>query len=66
MSSGLEMKYFVLKPGGDDKYAAASRSAMRRYAAHIIEENPELAKELREWADREQVAALGASEAASA
>jgi hypothetical protein len=30
--NGLLMKYFVLKPAGDDRYAAASRKAMRAYA----------------------------------
>lgn len=52
--TGLEMKYFVLKPKGGDAYAAASRKAMRTYATMIKQENPELAKELREWADSEQ------------
>jgi hypothetical protein len=51
--NGLEMKYFVLKPKGKDRYAEASRVAMRGYARVIEEENPELAKSLREWADNE-------------
>lgn len=51
--AGLQMKYFVLKPHGDDAYAKASRAAMRAYANHIAEENPDLRDELREWADRE-------------
>ena len=51
--SGLMLKYFVLKPHGDDAYAKASRAAMRAYAKHIRAENPELSDELREWADRE-------------
>lgn len=51
--AGLIMKYFVLKPHGDDQYAKASRAAMRAYANHIKGENPELCQELREWADRE-------------
>lgn len=50
---GLVMKYFVLKPAGDDIYAKASRSAMRAYALKIKDANPELCRELREWADRE-------------
>ena len=54
MSDGLKMKYFVLKPRGSDVYAAASRKAMRAYANLIEPENPTLAMELREWADREQ------------
>lgn len=49
----LIMKYFVLKPAGDNAYAEASRLAMRAYATKIYGENAELAKELREWADRE-------------
>lgn len=53
--NGLEMKYFVLKPRGDDRYAAASRKAMRAYAKHIEPANEQLAKELRDWADKEQL-----------
>jgi hypothetical protein len=53
--SGLEMKYFVLKPKGDDLYARASRAAMRQYAKLIQEDNATLANELREWADKEQI-----------
>jgi len=56
--TGLEMKYFVLKPHGDDRYATASRGAMRRYADLIVQENPKLADELRVWAEREQLASL--------
>jgi hypothetical protein len=48
--TGLLMKYFVLKPEGADRYAA--------YAEHIREENPELANQLRDWADTEQAKAL--------
>ena len=55
--SGLEMKYFVLKPRGTDAYAYASRKAMRAYAEAIHRENSELAKDLMEWADRETKAA---------
>ena len=51
--SGLQMKYFVLKPNGNDAYAKASRAAMRAYANHIANENKELCDELREWADSE-------------
>ena len=56
---GLVMKYFVLKPHGDDQYAAASRKAMRAYASHIQSENESLCQELREWADRETPALTG-------
>jgi hypothetical protein len=51
--AGLQMKYFVLKPSGNSKHAAASRKAMRVYAMMIRDENFELAKELMEWADSE-------------
>lgn len=51
--NGLQMKYFVLKPHGDDAYAKASRAAMRAYANHIAEENKLLCDDLREWADSE-------------
>ena len=50
---GLKMKYFVLKPRGDDIYAQASRAAMREYARIIKEENPKLAEEVAEWATQE-------------
>jgi hypothetical protein len=51
--NGLQMKYFVLKPKGDNPYSEASRKAMRAYASHIQDVNSELANELREWADNE-------------
>ena len=53
MNDGLLMKYFVLKPNGSDPYAAASRNALRRYAKDIERVNPTMAKELRDWADKE-------------
>ena len=46
---GLKMKYFVLKPNGDDRYAEASRKAMIAYSLHIQNENKELANSLRDW-----------------
>ena len=51
--SGLAMKYFVLKPRGDDAYAEASRQAMLTYALHIHETDPELCQELRDWVEKE-------------
>ncbi len=57
------MKYFVLKPRGDDPYARASRAAMRRYAKLIDSENPQLAKDLRDWAESEQCSAMDGEEA---
>lgn len=53
----LEMKYFVLKPRGASIFATASRRAMRAYAAVVQETDRDLADSLRDWADREQVAA---------
>jgi len=61
--SAIEMKYFVLKPKGDDEYAKASRAAMRAYATHISKENIGLCDELREWADRETPALRDTTEA---
>jgi hypothetical protein len=52
--SGLEMKYFVLKPKGDDAYALASRKAMLAYARAITSENKILAEDLRKWAKYEE------------
>ena len=55
---GLVMKYFVLKPRGDDIYARASRAAMMHYARLIQSDNPVFAAELREWADSEQITVM--------
>ncbi len=52
--TGLQMKYFVLKPAGDDPYAQASRNAMREYAKYIQGENIELSHDLDMWAINEQ------------
>lgn len=49
----LRMKYFVLKPGGHDLRARASRAAMRRYAELIRFEDPEFATGLCKWCDDE-------------
>lgn len=54
---GLMMKYFVLKPRGDDPHALASREAMRAYAKSIDDVNPGLARELKTWVTREAMAA---------
>jgi hypothetical protein len=53
ITAGLMMKYFVLKPRGDDVYAKASRMAMTKYADAVSKANPELAAELREWSEQE-------------
>ena len=53
--TGLVMKYFVLKPKGDNKFAEASREAMKKYAEVIEETNLQLGVELRNWAGQEQL-----------
>ena len=63
---GLMMKYFVLKPSGTDIFAAASRRAMSAYADTIAEENPEFARDIREWVGREWVKTPGAKKAGEA
>jgi hypothetical protein len=56
---GLRMKYFVLKPRGKNAYAQASRKAMWIFANAIKDENPVLAKELRDWVETEEEIANG-------
>jgi len=56
--SGLEMKYFVLKPDGFDEYNYASRQAMQAYADAIEETNIGLADDLRAWANAATEAAI--------
>ena len=46
---GLDLKYFVLKPKGDNEYAEASRAAMLAYADSIKKTNPKLANDLVDW-----------------
>ncbi len=58
-STGLLMKYFVLKPKGTDEYANASRAAMIAYSERIKEANPELSKQLQFWAVDEAYKAQG-------
>lgn len=53
----LKMKYFVINPAskaGGDRYAMASRIAMRAYAEAIRETDPEMAEELWMWANMEE------------
>lgn len=57
--TGLQMKYFVLKPAGRNRYAIAARCAMRAYADNIRATNPRLADELLAWAQREMLASVG-------
>lgn len=54
MSDGLQTKYFVLKPAGDDDYAVASRAALKAYAKSIDCTNAILAHELYMWEIKEQ------------
>lgn len=52
--SGLQMKYFVLKPKGSSAYAMASRNALDVYARSIRNENVELCDDLYAWITREE------------
>lgn len=52
---GLTMKYFVLKPRGDDIYAVASRKAIQTYAKVIENTNPKFAKDLYNWIGQEHI-----------
>lgn len=52
--SGLEMRYFVLKPSAAGIHGKACRAALRRYADLIATTEPEFAADLRAWADAEQ------------
>lgn len=54
-NEGLQMKYFVLKPRGNDEYAKAAREALKTYAGVIALENPELSNDLMEWVNDEVV-----------
>lgn len=54
---GLEMRYFILKPKGNKEHNRASRIAIRHYAKHIRNENPEFAHQLHKWADEEGIEA---------
>lgn len=53
LESGLEMRYFVLKPSGKNPYATASREAMKAYANAIHSVNLKLSFDLLAWVDRE-------------
>ena len=56
--SGLEMKYFVLKPKGTDPYARASRCALDAFATAIRGENDMLCDDIRKWVDNERNLAI--------
>ena len=47
--TGLELKYFVLKPKGRTPYHRASKAAILAYANAIENTNAQLAGELRNW-----------------
>lgn len=49
---GLEMKYFVLKPGSGGEHAHASRQAIASYAQSIQKHDPKLAHELIAWVNK--------------
>ena len=53
-TSGLKLKYFVLKPKGRNAYAIASRRAMLEFSRAIASEDPVLAQGLRDWVEREE------------
>jgi len=53
----IKLKYFVLKPRAKDRhdvYATASQDAMKAYAESIRSHDPEFAKALNSWAQKEQ------------
>ena len=54
--TGLQLKYFVLKPKGafDDPYAKASRAALKLYADLIADENQQLCYDVHQWVIKEQ------------
>jgi hypothetical protein len=52
--TGLIMKYFVLKPRGNDIYALASRKAMKIYANTIRKENVIFAHDIDVWVKQEE------------
>lgn len=55
--SGLELRYFVLKPKGNNIHAYASRAAMKIYASIVESENPEFAQDLFNWVNSEEAKA---------
>ena len=60
----LISKYFVLKPRGDDVYAKASRTAMHAYARTIRIADPNLSRQLADWAATEGAEAVFGDDAA--
>ena len=54
---GLKMKYFVLKPEGNNLYASASRQALKAYSEAIAPADKILAEQLLFWATKEEESA---------
>jgi hypothetical protein len=50
-TDGLYMKYFILKPKGEDAFAFASREAMKLYAKLVKSEAPGLSDQLTKWVE---------------
>lgn len=50
----MDVKYFVLKPKGNDPYAKASRTAMLAHAEEINETNHNLFLDLVKWVRGEE------------
>ena len=65
MNSGLHLKYFVVKPRGEDIHAAASRRAIHAYAKVIKPTNPGFAQALTDWASQEGALAYTKEEEAA-
>lgn len=51
--SGLELRYFVLKPSGNGLHGYASREALLLYAKIMEVEQPDFAEEIRSWVKEE-------------
>lgn len=49
--------YFILKPRGNSPHANAARVAMIAYMRAIFDHDPELARALGEWVNREEALA---------
>lgn len=49
--SGLQMKYFILKPQGFEEHNHASRMALMAYADAVEDSSPDLAEDLKAWVE---------------
>ena len=61
--NGLKLKYFVVRPEGNDTHARASRAALRTYSAVILKENEQLSKDIEIWVTKEEQIAKELNEA---